>query len=85
MKYPKLGAAEEVGIMQASLERTETRSHCATRRGDELRGQAEICRQLAASSLMERHKLVWLRLANEWLELARRADEIVIWVCADRR
>ena len=59
--------------------------HCAARRGDELRGQAEICRQLAASSLMERHKLVWLRLANEWLELARRADELVIWVCADRR
>ena len=27
---------------------------------------------------MERHKLVWLRLANEWLELARRADEVVI-------
>jgi len=62
--------------MQASLERTETRSHCAARRGDELRGQAEICRQLAASSLMERHKLVWLRLANEWLELAGRADEV---------
>ena len=70
MKYPKLRAAEEVGIMQASLE--------AARRGDELRGQAELCRQLAASSLMERHKLVWLRLANEWLELARRADEVVI-------
>jgi hypothetical protein len=64
MKYPKLRAAEEVGIMQASLERTETRSHCAARRGDELRGQAEICRQLAASLLMERHKLVWLRLAR---------------------
>jgi hypothetical protein len=61
--------------MQASLERTEMRTHCA---GDELRGQAEICRQLAASSLMERHKLVWLSLANEWLELARRVDEIVI-------
>jgi anaerobic glycerol-3-phosphate dehydrogenase len=64
--------------MQASVERTEMRSHCAARRGDELRRQAEICRQLAASSLMERHELVWLRLANEWLELGRRADEIVI-------
>ena len=64
--------------MQASLERTEMRSHCTARRGDELRRQAEICRQLAASSLMERHELVWLRLANEWLELARRADEVVI-------
>jgi hypothetical protein len=38
--------------MQA-LERTETRSHCAARRGDELRRQAETCRQLAASSLMD--------------------------------
>ena len=64
--------------MQASLERTETRSHCEARRGDELRRQAESCRQLAASSLMERHKLVWLRLANEWLELARGADEAVV-------
>jgi len=27
---------------------------------------------------MERHKLVWLRLANEWLELARRADEVAV-------
>jgi hypothetical protein len=64
--------------MQASLERTETRSLCAASGGDELRRQAETCRQLAASSLMERHKLVWLRLANEWLELARRADEVVV-------
>jgi hypothetical protein len=64
--------------MQASLERTETRSHCAASRGDELRRQAETCRQLAASSLMERHKSVWLRLANEWLELAGRADEVVV-------
>ena len=63
--------------MQDSLERIETRSHCAASRGDELRRQAETCRQLAASSLMERHKLVWLRLANEWLELAGRADEVV--------
>ena len=55
--------------MQASLEQIEMGSHCAARRGDELRRQAESCRQLAASSLMERHKLVWLRLANEWLEL----------------
>jgi anaerobic glycerol-3-phosphate dehydrogenase len=77
-QYPKLRRAEKVGIVQASLERTETRSHCTERRGDELRRQAESCRQLAASSLMERHKLVWLRLANEWLELARRADEVVI-------
>jgi anaerobic glycerol-3-phosphate dehydrogenase len=64
--------------MQASFEGTETRSHCAASRGDELRRQAEACRQLATSSLMERHKLVWLRLANEWLELARRADEFVV-------
>jgi len=27
---------------------------------------------------MERHKSVWLRLANEWLELAGRADEVVV-------
>jgi anaerobic glycerol-3-phosphate dehydrogenase len=64
--------------MQALLLRTEARSHCAVSRGDELRRQAETCRQLATSSLMERHKLVWLRLANEWLELARRADELVV-------
>jgi hypothetical protein len=64
--------------MQDSLERTETRSHWAASRGGELRRQAETCRQLAASSLMERHKSVWLRLANEWLELAGRADEVVV-------
>jgi hypothetical protein len=64
--------------MQASLEQTETRSHCAARRGDELRRQAETCRELAALSLMERHKFVWLHLAKEWLELARRADELLV-------
>jgi hypothetical protein len=64
--------------MLDSLGRTETRPHLAASRGDELRRQAETCRQLAASSLMERHKLVWLRLADEWLELARRADAVVV-------
>jgi hypothetical protein len=37
--------------MQASVERTQMRSHCTARRGDELRRQAEICRQLAAPFL----------------------------------
>jgi hypothetical protein len=42
--------------------------------GDDLRMQAESCRQLARIALTERNKLVWLRLADEWVELAKTAD-----------
>jgi hypothetical protein len=42
--------------------------------GDELRLQADSCRQLAGLARTERNKLVWLRLAKEWLDLASSAD-----------
>jgi hypothetical protein len=42
--------------------------------GDDLRVQAESCRQLARIALTERNRLVWLRLAEEWVELAQTAD-----------
>ena len=43
--------------------------------GDDLRVQAESCRQLARLALNERNRLFWLRLAEEWVELARTADQ----------
>jgi hypothetical protein len=43
-------------------------------RGDELRLQAESCRQLARLALTERNRSFWLRLAEEWCELAVSAD-----------
>jgi gluconate kinase len=42
--------------------------------GDELRLQADSCRQLAGLARTERNRLVWLRLANEWLDLANSAE-----------
>jgi hypothetical protein len=42
--------------------------------GDDLRVQAESCRQLARIALTERNRLVGLRLADEWVELAKTAD-----------
>jgi hypothetical protein len=42
--------------------------------GDDLHVQAESCRQLARIALTERNRLVWLRLADEWVELAKTAD-----------
>jgi hypothetical protein len=42
--------------------------------GDELRLQADSCRQLASLARTERNRLVWLRLANEWLDLANSAE-----------
>jgi hypothetical protein len=42
--------------------------------GDELRLQADSCRQLAGLARTERNKLVWLRLAKEWLDLASSAE-----------
>jgi hypothetical protein len=42
--------------------------------GDELRLQADSCRQLAGLARTERNRLVWLRLADEWLDLASSAD-----------
>jgi gluconate kinase len=43
-------------------------------KGDDLHVQAETCRQLARLALTERNRLFWLRLAEEWVELARTAD-----------
>jgi hypothetical protein len=42
--------------------------------GDDLRVQAESCRQLARIALTERNRLFWLRLVEEWVELAKTAD-----------
>jgi hypothetical protein len=38
----------------------------------DLRKQADICRGLASVALTERNRLFWLRLADEWAELATR-------------
>jgi hypothetical protein len=46
--------------------------------GDELRVQAESCRQLAGLARTERNRIVWLRFAEEWLELASSADLTVL-------
>jgi gluconate kinase len=42
--------------------------------GEDLRQQADICRGLAGIARTERNRLFWLRLANEWAELALSAD-----------
>jgi hypothetical protein len=42
---------------------------------DDFRLQAEDCLQLARLALTERNRLVWLRLAERWGELARTADQ----------
>jgi hypothetical protein len=63
--------------MHNSFEHNEARLRPALTRGEELRLQAEICHQLAASALTERNRGCWLRLAKEWLELAERADRSV--------
>jgi hypothetical protein len=44
-------------------------------RGEDLRLQADSCRQLASIARTERNKLFWLRLADEWAKLAVAADE----------
>jgi hypothetical protein len=44
--------------------------------GDEFRRQAEACRQLAAAALKPKDKDFWMRLAEDWLELARKADAL---------
>jgi hypothetical protein len=41
---------------------------------DDLRRQAEGCRQLAATALKPKHSAFWTRLAEEW-ELLARATE----------
>jgi hypothetical protein len=43
-------------------------------RSEDLRVQAESCRQLALLAQTERNRLFWLRLAEEWAELAVDAD-----------
>jgi hypothetical protein len=48
--------------------------HPTFTRSDDLRVQAESCRQLAELALNDRNRLFWLRLAAEWAELAVDAD-----------
>jgi hypothetical protein len=43
-------------------------------RVDDLRLQADTCLQLAGLALTERNRLFWLRLADEWAELAITAE-----------
>jgi hypothetical protein len=43
-------------------------------RSEDLRVQAESCRQLALLAQTDRNRLFWLRLAEEWAELAVDAD-----------
>jgi hypothetical protein len=40
----------------------------------QFRKQAEECRQLAAIALKQSDKAFWLRLAEDWLKLAQKAD-----------
>jgi hypothetical protein len=42
---------------------------------DDLRGQAESCRQLAVRALKPEHGASWMRLADEWDLLARAAEK----------
>ena len=42
---------------------------------DHFRRQAEECRQLAARAPKAADKVFWLRLAEDWLELAQKADK----------
>jgi hypothetical protein len=51
----------------------------ATRAGwvsdaNDLRRQAEGCRQLAAIALKAKHSAFWARLAEEWEQLARAIE-----------
>jgi hypothetical protein len=41
----------------------------------QFRKQAEECRQLAGIALKQSDKAFWLRLAQDWLKLAQKADE----------
>ena len=43
-------------------------------KSEDLRVQADSCRQLALLAQTERNRLFWLRLAGEWAELAVDAD-----------
>jgi gluconate kinase len=64
---------EGCGVASVSMTRNaEILSSFAV--GDELRLQAESCRQLAGLARTERNRLVWLRLADEWLDLANSAE-----------
>jgi hypothetical protein len=42
---------------------------------DEFRKQAEEARQMAAYCLKQENQVLWLRLAEVWLQLAQEADE----------
>jgi hypothetical protein len=41
---------------------------------EEFRKQAEECRQLAEQTISPLDKEAWLRLADEWMRLAREAE-----------
>jgi hypothetical protein len=42
---------------------------------DEYRKNADDCREQAAKALSPLHKERWLKLAEEWLKLAKSAEE----------
>jgi hypothetical protein len=50
-------------------------THPSFARGEDLRLQADNCRQLAVLALSQRNRLFWLRLADQWAELAITADQ----------
>jgi hypothetical protein len=52
----------------------DTATNLRPEEGDDFRLQAEDCLRLARLALTERNRLVWLRLAERWVELARTAD-----------
>ena len=41
---------------------------------DKFRKEAEECREQAAKAISELDKETWLRLATEWIKLARSAE-----------
>jgi hypothetical protein len=42
---------------------------------EDLRVQAEVCRQLGLTALKPEHSAVWMRLAQEWNLLAQAAEK----------
>jgi hypothetical protein len=57
-----------------TVEMTNPALHQALNSGEDLRQQADICRGLADIARTEQNKLFWLRIAGQWVELARSVD-----------
>jgi hypothetical protein len=62
-----MGCSMTTHVARMTMQRDLTRS-------EDLRVQAESCRQLALLAQTERNRLFWLRLAEDWAELAVHAD-----------